>query len=109
MAEPLRTYSAGLTMRPAFSIAVNVDPDILLSDEALAVGDHTFQAECFEKVMDFRSRGRTILCVSHVSAMVQQLCNRAIWLDHGELMLDGSVRKVTDEPHFLLLVWKSSS
>jgi ABC-type polysaccharide/polyol phosphate transport system ATPase subunit len=96
MAEPLRTYSAGMSMRLAFSIAVNVDPDILLIDEVLAVGDHTFQAKCFEKVMDFRRRGKTIVCVSHVSGMVQHLCNRAIWLDHGELMLDGSVRQVTD-------------
>ena len=96
MNEPLRTYSAGMSMRLAFSIAVNVDPDILLIDEVLAVGDHTFQSKCFAKVMDFRRRGKTILCVSHVSEMVHQLCNRAIWLDHGELMLDGSVRQVND-------------
>ncbi len=96
MAEPLRTYSAGMSMRLAFSIAINVDPDILLIDEVLAVGDYVFQAKCFDKIMEFRQRGRTILCVSHVSGMVQQLCDRALWLDHGELMMNGSVRQVID-------------
>lgn len=94
MREPLRTYSSGMTMRLAFSIAINVDPDILLIDEVLAVGDSAFQAKCFEKVLDFRRRGKTILCVSHASGMVQQLCDRALWLDHGDLMLDGGVAEV---------------
>ncbi|HUI78499.1 MAG TPA: ABC transporter ATP-binding protein [Bryobacteraceae bacterium] len=94
MDEPLRTYSAGMIMRLAFSVAVNVDPDILLIDEVLSVGDHAFQLKCFEKVFQFRQRGKTILCVSHVSSMVQQLCSRALWLDHGELMLDGSIAEV---------------
>jgi lipopolysaccharide transport system ATP-binding protein len=96
MAEPLRTYSTGMVMRLAFSVAVNVDPDILLIDEVLAVGDSAFQAKCFEKVLDFRRRGKTILCVSHASGMVQQLCSRAIWLDHGDLMLDGPIAEVLD-------------
>jgi ABC-type polysaccharide/polyol phosphate transport system ATPase subunit len=96
MDEPLRTYSAGMVMRLAFSVAVNVDPDILLVDEVLAVGDSSFQAKCFEKVLDFRRRGKSILCVSHVSGMVQQLCDRAIWLDHGDLMLDGPIAEVAD-------------
>lgn len=94
MDEPLRTYSAGMIMRLAFSVAVNVDPDVLLIDEVLAVGDHTFQTKCFEKVFEFRSRGKTILCVSHASGMVQQLCTRALWLDHGELMVDGPIEEV---------------
>jgi ABC-type polysaccharide/polyol phosphate transport system ATPase subunit len=94
--EPLRTYSAGMAMRLAFSTAVNVDPDILLIDEVLAVGDQAFQAKCFERICDFRRRGKTILCVSHVSGMVQQLCPRAIWLDHGDLLLDGPMAEVAD-------------
>jgi ABC-type polysaccharide/polyol phosphate transport system ATPase subunit len=94
--EPLRTYSAGMTMRLAFSVAVNVDPDILLIDEVLAVGDAAFQAKSFEKILDFRRRGKTVVCVSHVSGMVQQLCGRAIWLDHGDLMLDGPLGEVAD-------------
>jgi ABC-type polysaccharide/polyol phosphate transport system ATPase subunit len=96
LAEPLRTYSSGMTMRLAFSVAVNVDPDILLVDEVLAVGDQAFQAKCFAKVLDFRHRGKTILCVSHSAGMVQELCSRAIWLDHGELMLDGPIAEVVD-------------
>jgi len=94
--EPLRTYSAGMVMRLAFSVAVNVDPDVLLIDEVLAVGDHAFQTKCFDKILDFRRRGKTILCVSHVSGMVQQLCSRALWLDHGELMRDGPIAAVCE-------------
>lgn len=96
MDEPLRTYSAGMVMRLAFAVAVNVDPDILLIDEVLAVGDSSFQAKCFEKILDFRRQGKSILCVSHVAGMVRQLCDRAIWLDHGDLMLDGPIAEVTD-------------
>jgi ABC-type polysaccharide/polyol phosphate transport system ATPase subunit len=81
-------------MRLAFSVAINVDPDILLIDEVLAVGDRVFQTKCFEKILDFRRRGKTILCVSHVSGMVQQLCSRAIWLDHGDVVLDGPAGEV---------------
>jgi ABC-type polysaccharide/polyol phosphate transport system ATPase subunit len=95
MAEPLRTYSTGMSMRLAFSVAVNVDPDVLLIDEVLAVGDHAFKAKCFEKILEFRRRGKTILCVSHASAMVEQLCSRAIWLDHGALVLDAPITEVT--------------
>lgn len=96
MDEPLRTYSSGMVMRLAFSVAINVDPDILLVDELLAVGDRAFQAKCFAKVLDFRRRGKTILCVSHAAGMVQELCSRAIWLDHGELMVDGPIAEVVD-------------
>jgi ABC-type polysaccharide/polyol phosphate transport system ATPase subunit len=96
MDEPLRTYSAGMTMRLAFSIAINVDPDILLIDEVLAVGDHAFQARCYEKVFEFRRQGKTIICVSHSSGMVQQLCSRALWLDRGQLMLDGPIVEVCE-------------
>jgi ABC-type polysaccharide/polyol phosphate transport system ATPase subunit len=96
MAEPLRTYSSGMVMRLAFSVAVNVNPDILLVDEVLAVGDHAFQAKCFERILNFRRQGKTILCVSHASGMVQQLCSRAIWLDRGDLLLDGPIAEVCD-------------
>jgi ABC-type polysaccharide/polyol phosphate transport system ATPase subunit len=95
MDEPVRTYSSGMTMRLAFSVAVNVYPDIMLIDEVLAVGDAAFQAKCFDKILDFRRRGKTMLCVSHASGMVQQLCDRAIWLDHGDLMLEGGIHEVS--------------
>jgi ABC-type polysaccharide/polyol phosphate transport system ATPase subunit len=93
--EPLRTYSTGMTMRLAFSVAVNRDPEILLVDEVLAVSDAAFQAKCIEKIREFRNAGKTLLFVSHTS-MIQQLCDRAIWLDHGELILSGRVADVLE-------------
>lgn len=93
--EPLRTYSTGMVMRLAFSVAINRDPDILLVDEVLAVGDAAFQAKCIEKIRDFRRAGKTLLCVSHTT-MIGQLCDRAIWLDHGELILNGPVGDVLE-------------
>jgi ABC-type polysaccharide/polyol phosphate transport system ATPase subunit len=92
--EPLRTYSSGMMMRLAFSVAINVDPEILLIDEVLAVGDAAFQAKCFEKIHQFRAAGKALVCVSHGASMIQQLCGRAIWLDHGELIMTDSVSKV---------------
>jgi ABC-type polysaccharide/polyol phosphate transport system ATPase subunit len=96
MQEPLRTYSTGMVMRLAFSVAVHLDPEVLLVDEVLAVGDQSFQAKCIDKIHQFRRAGKTLLCVSHASGMVQQLCDRAIWLDHGELMMNGAVLDVTE-------------
>jgi len=93
--EPLRTYSTGMTMRLAFSVAINRDPEVLLVDEVLAVGDAAFQAKCTEKINQFRNAGKTLLFVSH-SAMVRQLCDRALWLDHGELILSGAVAAVLE-------------
>lgn len=92
--EPLRTYSTGMMMRLAFSVAINVDPDILIIDEVLGVGDHVFFAKCFERIMDFRLGGKTILCVSHSLPTLEKLCDRAIWLDHGRLVKTGTVRQV---------------
>jgi len=89
--EPLRTYSAGMVMRLAFSVAVNVDPAILVIDEVLGVGDTGFQEKCFRKICDLRDRGRTLLCASHSTGTVLQLCDRAIWLDRGEVIMDGAV------------------
>jgi ABC-type polysaccharide/polyol phosphate transport system ATPase subunit len=94
--EPLRTYSSGMMMRLAFAIAVNVDPDILLIDEVLAVGDAAFQARCFERIREFRQVGKALVCVSHGANMLRELCDRAIWLDHGELMMEGTVAKVLE-------------
>jgi ABC-type polysaccharide/polyol phosphate transport system ATPase subunit len=96
MDEPLRTYSSGMILRLAFSVAAHMDPDILLIDEVLAVGDAVFQEKCFDRILDFRRKGKTILCVSHAAGMVQRLCSRAIWIDHGELILDGPIAEVSD-------------
>jgi ABC-type polysaccharide/polyol phosphate transport system ATPase subunit len=92
--EPLRTYSTGMMMRLAFAVAVNVDPDILILDEVFAVGDQNFQAKCRDKVIEFKRSGKTMLCVSHATATIHELCDRAIWLDHGELVMDGDTEEV---------------
>jgi ABC-type polysaccharide/polyol phosphate transport system ATPase subunit len=92
--EPLRTYSTGMVMRLAFSVAINMDPEILLIDEVLGVGDAAFAQKSFDRIRQFRATGHTVLCVSHSSAAIQQLCNEAIWLDHGEVMMSGPIREV---------------
>lgn len=92
--EPLRTYSSGMMMRLAFSVAVNVDPDILIIDEILGVGDAAFQAKCFDRIRAFRRARKTFVCVSHAKDPLMEICDTAIWLDHGELMTQGSVGQV---------------
>jgi len=94
--EPLRTYSSGMVMRLAFSIAIHTEPDILLLDEVLAVGDSGFQAKCRETLLDFQRAGKSILFVSHSAGQVREMCERAIWLDHGELMMEGDAPSVLD-------------
>jgi lipopolysaccharide transport system ATP-binding protein len=94
--EPVRTYSTGMMMRLAFSVAVTVDPDILLIDEVLGVGDLAFYAKCQERILHFRDSGKTILCVSHSTATAMSICDRALWLDHGRLMADGPIARVMD-------------
>jgi ABC-type polysaccharide/polyol phosphate transport system ATPase subunit len=94
--EPLRTYSTGMVMRLAFSVAINMDPDLLLMDEVLAVGDSAFQEKCFGRIREFRYAGKSFLCVSHASGMVQELCDRAIWLDHGEVVMSGAINDVLE-------------
>ena len=92
--EALRTYSSGMIMRLGFSVAVHVDPDILIVDEVLAVGDKDFQAKCFDKISEFKRSGRTLLFVSHAASLVERLCDRAIWLDRGEVIMNGQAREV---------------
>ena len=92
--DPIRTYSSGMIMRLAFSVAVNVQPDILIIDEVLAVGDQSFQAKCFDKIFEFKRAGKTLLFVSHAPGLVEQLCDRALWLDHGEVVLEGKPETV---------------
>ncbi len=94
--EPLRTYSSGMTMRLAFAVAVHMDPEILIIDEVLAVGDFAFQAKCRAKVLEMKATGRTLLCVSHAVAGVQELCERALWLDHGQVIMDGPLLEVAE-------------
>lgn len=92
--EPLRTYSSGMWLRLAFSVAVNVDPEILIVDEVLAVGDLDFQVKCYDRIRGFRNAGKTFVCVSHSKPVLMELCDQAIWLDHGEMMMNGPIADV---------------
>lgn len=95
--EPIRTYSSGMYMRLAFSIAINVDADILLIDEILAVGDQHFQDKCYAKLEELRDSDKTIVIVSHSLSVVKKLCTRAIWIYKGTFKLDGDPTYVIDE------------
>jgi lipopolysaccharide transport system ATP-binding protein len=86
--EPLRTFSAGMVMRLAFSVAISLEPDILIVDEVLGVGDASFQRKCREAIRRLRQRGTALLFVSHLTGLTEELCSRAIWLHHGKLVLD---------------------
>ena len=101
--RPVKTYSSGMYMRLAFSVAVNVNPDILVIDEALAVGDGHFQKKCIDKIRDFQDEGRTILFCSHALYYISSICRRTLWLDHGRAMRFGpSLDVVHDYETFLL-------
>ncbi|HMN62357.1 MAG TPA: ABC transporter ATP-binding protein [Anaerolinea sp.] len=91
---PMRTYSSGMWARLGFAVATDVDPDILILDEVLAVGDEAFQRKCVERIEGFREAGTTILLVSHNTAMVESMCQRAAWLDHGTAKCVGDVNEV---------------
>ena len=93
--QPVKTYSSGMYARLAFSIAIHVDPEILIVDEALAVGDSRFVAKCMRRTKEIQKRGATILFVSHDVGSVRTLCDRAIWLDKGKLVEDGNVFPIT--------------
>ena len=95
--SPIRTYSSGMYMRLAFSIAINVDAEILLIDEILAVGDQHFQEKCFAKLDELKNSEKTIVIVTHSLDQVKKLCNRAIWIYDGEVRMDGKPEKVVEE------------
>jgi len=92
--RPLKTYSSGMKVRLAFAIATSVDPDILIIDEALAVGDGYFQKKCIDRIEAFREGGKTLLFCSHSMYLVKQLCRRAIWLERGSLRMVGEAAEV---------------
>jgi ABC-2 type transport system ATP-binding protein len=95
--NPVRTYSSGMYMRLAFAVAINVDADILLIDEILAVGDASFQAKCFNKLMEIKGEGTTIVIVSHSLGQIEQICERSIWIDEGKIRMEGSPKDVHPE------------
>lgn len=92
--RPIKSYSSGMVVRLAFSIATAVDPDVLIVDEALSVGDHYFQKKSFAKMMEFKRKGKTILFCSHSMYHVSHLCNKVIWLHQGELRMKGETERV---------------
>lgn len=94
---PIRTYSSGMYMRLAFSVAINVDADIILIDEILAVGDQHFQEKCMNKMKDLKQSGKTIVFVSHSAEAVKFLCDRAVWLKDGKVEMDGKTADVLKE------------
>jgi lipopolysaccharide transport system ATP-binding protein len=93
--QPLRTYSSGMKARLAFAVSINVEPDILIVDEALSVGDAAFTRKCFAKMEEIRKSGATILFVSHSEGSIVSLCSRAIWIHNGQMVLDGTPKLVT--------------
>ena len=95
--SPVRTYSSGMYMRLAFSVAINVDAEILLIDEILAVGDQHFQDKCFAKLEELAKSNMTIVIVSHSLDYVKKLCNRAIWINEGKVAMDGKCQDVINE------------
>jgi ABC-type polysaccharide/polyol phosphate transport system ATPase subunit len=92
--NPVRTYSSGMYTRLAFSVAINVDADILLIDEILAVGDANFQAKCFNKLREIKAEGTTIVIVSHSLGQIEQICDRSIWIKKGHIEMEGNPKDV---------------
>jgi ABC-type polysaccharide/polyol phosphate transport system ATPase subunit len=95
--NPVRTYSSGMYMRLAFAVAINVDADILLVDEVLAVGDQHFQDKCIDKMKQLKEEGKTMVFVTHSLGTVKEFCNRAVWLSNGEIKMDGKPDEVIEE------------
>lgn len=95
--NPVRTYSSGMYMRLAFAVAINVNADILLIDEILAVGDVNFQAKCFNRLREIKSQGTTIVIVSHSLSQIEQICDRSIWIHSGRIRAEGKPRDIHPE------------
>jgi ABC-type polysaccharide/polyol phosphate transport system ATPase subunit len=94
--EPVKNYSSGMYVRLGFAVAIHTDPDVLMVDEVLSVGDEAFAHRCLRRIQEFLGRGRTLLLVSHSLDLIEVVCDRAIWLEKGKLRLDGHPRRVID-------------
>ena len=105
--NPVRTYSSGMYMRLAFSVAINVDADILLIDEILAVGDAAFQEKCFRKMKEIKAKGTTIVIVSHSLGQIEQICDKSYWIKDGQIAMEGTPDIV--HPAYLEYMGKKSS
>lgn len=94
--QPVKTYSSGMFARLAFAVSINVEPEILIVDEILAVGDTRFQVKCIEKMKELKSKGTTILFVSHATEQIKRFCNKAVWLQDGEIRQVGEASEIVD-------------
>jgi len=94
--QPVKNYSSGMYVRLGFSVAINVDPDVLVVDEVLSVGDAEFQEKCAQKFVDFKKAGKTVILVSHAMGAVRSMCDHAAWLSHGELIAIGEAKPTID-------------
>jgi lipopolysaccharide transport system ATP-binding protein len=95
--QPLRTYSTGMQMRLGFAVAIHVDPAVMIIDEGLSVGDAHFQQKCLDRIKAFRTRGKTLVMVSHDMEMIRSFCTRAAWLRRGVLVVDGPIETVVPQ------------
>ena len=94
--EPVKNYSSGMYVRLGFAVAIHTDPDVLMVDEVLSVGDEAFAHRCLRRIEEFLGRGKTLLLVSHSLTLIEEICDRAIWLEKGEIKADGHPRRVVD-------------
>jgi ABC-2 type transport system ATP-binding protein len=92
--EPLRVYSAGMTMRLAFSVAIAADPEVLLIDEVIGAGDQLFYAKCLEKIRSFQKDGKTIVLATHSAELITMLCQKALWIERGQIAMQGAAAEV---------------
>jgi ABC-type polysaccharide/polyol phosphate transport system ATPase subunit len=95
--QPVKNYSSGMYVRLGFSIAIHVDPDILVVDEVLSVGDEEFQRKSFQKFLEFKEKGKTIILVTHTMQVVRDICDTATWINKGEMMITGEASAVVDQ------------
>ena len=93
---PMRNYSSGMWARLGFAVAADVQPDVLIIDEVLSVGDEAFQRKCTDRMLQFRDNGATIFFVSHNMSSIELMCHRAVWIDHGRIQADGDVNAVIE-------------
>jgi len=92
--QPLRTFSSGMVLRLAFSVAIHMEPEILLIDEVLAVGDQRFQDKCLDRIRQMRAKGTSLLFVSHAMKAIETFCDKAVWLDHGQVQMQGPAHQI---------------